>query len=211
MGVQVPPFAHLFEVIMKYLVAIFLLFPIFLSAVDHSARTFEERRPVRHRVDTYDFSGIFPNLENIEIDAKRKKSVELDMTGEYPLLTHVNYEGSFGKLRGSLTGDFPLLELISVSCGSCAMDLDLRGSWQRSCEISICGLREDIVLTLPSDVGLVVHTRTKPAGKVIASEGLKKQGWFHVLSKTYQNALVDTADVVLTLTIETSEGNIILK
>ena len=36
----------------------------------------------------------------------------------------------------------------------------------------------------------------------------KKKGFFGVLNKTYRNALAETASVVLTLNIETSDGSI---
>jgi len=161
-------------------------------------------------VDRFDFSGEFPNLTNIDIDARRKKCVEFDLSGEYPLLTSVNYEGSFGFLKGDLTGNFPCLTLVNLFCTSCAMTLDLTGEWQRSCQINIRGQKEDVAIILPEGVGLIIKTKTSPAGKVFAKDGLKKQGWYKVWKKTYHNQLAETAPIVLTLDIETSEGNIIL-
>lgn len=198
---------------MKYfLIALaFLIGPaLFAESIDHNASSFSQRERPRERVDTYDFSGIFPNLENIDIDAKRKKRVEFDLSGEYPLLTSVNYEGSFGHLNGKLTGQYPALTLVNLFCTNCAMQLDLSGAWQRSCEINIIGQKEDVMLTLPEGVGLIIHTKTAPSGKVVAKEGLKKQGVFHIWKKTYQNDLAETADIVLTLYVETTAGKIFL-
>lgn len=167
-------------------------------------------RQVRHHVDRFDFSGSFPNLEDIDIDARKKKRVEFDLSGDYPKLASVNYEGSFGHLKGDLTGKYPLLSSVNILCTSCAMQLNLAGEWKQSCQIAIRGMKEDIVLTLPEDVGLIIHTKTSPSGKVIAKEGLKKKGWFKIWKKTYHNALAETAPVVLTLDIETTDGKIIL-
>lgn len=177
--------------------------------VDRSASSFQMRQ-MKQRVDTFDFSGAFPNLENIDIDARKNKRVDFDLSGDYPQLTSVNYEGSFGFLKGKLTGNYPLLNSVNILCTSCAMQLDLIGDWKQSCLITIRGTKEDIALTLPEGVGLVIHTKTSPSGKVVAKDGLKKQGWFKIWKKTYQNELAETAPVVLTLDIETTDGKIIL-
>lgn len=162
------------------------------------------------RVDVFDFSGGYPNLENIDIDAKRKKRVELTLTGDYPILETINYDGSFGLLTGKLTGNFPKLKLVNFLCTSCAINLDLTSEWKQSCEIKVKGAKENVILKLPESVGLIVHTKTGARGKVIPKEGLKKKGWIGVFNKTYSNPLAETSEVVLTITIETSDGNIIL-
>ncbi|MCC5832523.1 MAG: hypothetical protein JJU12_05720 [Chlamydiales bacterium] len=197
---------------MQFFLLLSLLFTSSLFAlppIDRSASTFQMRK-VNQRVDRFDFSGAFPNLENIDIDARKNKCVEFDLSGEYPLLTSVNYEGSFGSLKGALTGKYPILSTVNILCTSCAMQLDLTGEWERSCRITIRGVKEDIALTLPEGIGLIIHTKTSPSGKVIAKEGLKKKGWLKILKKTYHNALAETAPIVLTLDIETTDGKIIL-
>ncbi len=196
---------------MRFLILLFLLCTTSLLAapIDRSASSFQMRKQKRY-VERFDFSGEFPNLADIDIDARKKKNVEFDLSGEYPLLTVVNYEGSFGHLKGDLTGKYPCLTLVNIFCTSCAMQLDLTGEWERSCQLNIRGVKEDVTLILPEGVGLIVKTKTAPAGKVFAKEGLKKQGWMKVWKKTYHNELVDTAPVVLTLDIETTLGNIIL-
>ncbi|MCH9625492.1 MAG: hypothetical protein S4CHLAM123_06670 [Chlamydiales bacterium] len=176
---------------------------------DRSSSSFELRKN-KQRVDTFDFPGEFPLLENIDIDAKRKKIVEFNLNGDYPILETLNYEGGFGRLTGDLTGNLPCLSLVNFLCSNCAMTLDLSGLTQTSCEVNITGMKENIILKLPEDVGLVVHTRTSPKGKVMVRKGLKKQGWTGILKKTYTNELVETAPVVLILNIELTEGRIIL-
>lgn len=176
--------------------------------IDSSASSFTTRQE-KKRVDVYDFSGAFHQLENIDIDAKRKKRVELYLTGEYPNLETVIYEGSFGSLKGELTGHFPKLTSVDILCTSCAMNFDLIGKWEKSCEINIRGMKEDIYLTLPKDIGIIVRTHVGARGRVFAGD-LKKKGWLGVLNKTYRNPLAETADIVLTINVETSDGNIYL-
>ncbi len=180
------------------------------GVIDHSARTFEIREKKRERVDLFDFSGAFVNLEKIDIDARRKKNVELLVTGDFPLLEKISYEGTFGLLKGSLTGNFSLLEEVSILCTNCAMELDLKGHWEKSCEIVIRGGKENITLLLPEEVGIIVKTKTAPKGKVILSSDLKKKG-FGIWKKKYMNPLAETAPIVLTISIESSEGAILLK
>lgn len=197
----------------KYLI-LFLVLSAGLHAlniehkVDNSASSFTTRQE-KKRVDVYDFSGSFPQLENIDIDAKRKKRVELYLTGVYPNLETLIYEGTFGSLKGELTGQFPKLKSVDILCTSCAMNFDLEGKWEKSCEINIRGMKEDICLTIPKDIGIIVRTRVGARGRVFAGD-LKKKGWLGVLNKTYRNHLAETAEIVLTINIETSDGNIYL-
>ena len=179
--------------------------------LDPSARNFEMHPKSKERIDVFDFEGAFPDLENIDINARRKKNVEFYLTGSYPILESLNYMGSFGSLTGDLTGNFPKLALINFLCASCAMDLDLRSDWQQSCEIHIRGGNENIVLTLPKDVGLIIYTKTDLKGKVIPCEELKKTKRFALLNKSFQNELAETASVVLTIHIEAKDGRIILQ
>ena len=122
----------------------------------------------------------------------------------------VNYEGSFGVLTGKLTGKFPQLAVVNFLCSSCAMTLDLSAPWSRSCEINIRGADEDVVLTLPKDVGLEIHTKVSLKGKVMPCEGLKKKEKLGVFKKTYVNDLAETSPVVLIIHIELADGHIIL-
>jgi hypothetical protein len=193
---------------------LFLFFSPLLFAerftIDPSAGSFEMRPPQKERVDVFDFSGEFPELKNIDINARRKKNVEFYLTGDYPLLESVDYEGSFGVFKGELTGNFPKLAQVSFICTNCAMHFDLDTTWQCPCEITITGADEDIILFLPKDVGLVIHTKTGVKGKVVACEGLKKKKWYSITNKTFENALIETAPVTLTINIVAGEGHIVL-
>ncbi len=180
-------------------------------SADPSCRSFEMKERKKHRVDTFDFEGEYPDLENIDIDGRRKKNVEFYLTGEYPKLEKVNYEGAFGILEGHLTGTFPKLSKINFLCSSCAMKLDFRGEWAQSCAITITGAKEDISILLPKEVGLVIHTKTSAKGRVIPCEELKKKNKLGILNKNFENELASTASIVLTINIEVTEGSIILK
>src|SRR5687768_7027847 len=90
--------------------------------IDPSVSSFELRER-KYRVDVFDFTGEYTLLENIDIDGRRKKRVEMFLTGAYPLLEKVNYEGSFGSVIGKLTGSFPKLAIVNFLCSSAAMQL----------------------------------------------------------------------------------------
>ena len=198
---------------MKCLIWLLLCSSLFAETIapDPSSSSFEVKQSGKFRVDTFDFSGVYPQLENIDVDGRRKKNVEFHLTGEYPLLESVNYKGTFGSLSGELTGNFPLLSLINFMCTSCAMRFDLNADWQRSCEINITGGTENIVLKLPKNVGLVIHTTTAARGKVIPCKGLKKKSWLGIFKKTYENELVESSPIIITLNIALSDGSIILE
>ncbi len=194
----------------RLLFACFLLIfspSLFALRIDPSSSTYESKEK-KFRIDTFDFSGEYPNLENIDIDGRRKKRVEMDLSGEYPLLEKINYEGSFGNLIGKLTGSFPKLALVNFLCSSATMQLDLDGEWKQDCEVNIRGSTGNIELILPKDVGVIVHTKTDALGKVLNS-CLKKKGW-GFLEKTYVNDLYSTAPVKLTINIEVTKAKIFI-
>ncbi len=175
--------------------------------IDPATTSFEQREQ-KYRIDVYDFSGEYSQLENIDIDARRKKRVEMLLTGEYPLLEKVHYEGSFGSLIGKITGSFPKLSLLNFLCSSAAMQLDLNGKWKQSCEINIQGTTGNIALTLPKDIGVIIHTKTGPTGKVFNND-LQKQGWGWV-NKTFVNELYGQSEIQLTINVEVTKAKIIL-
>jgi len=187
-------------------VALLLCLPMLTWGVDRSVSSFEQRE--KKHVDRFDFSGEWPNMETIDIDARRKKRVEVDLTGSYPLLESINFEGGFGLLRGEITGDFPKLERVNFLCGSSAITLDLTSAWRQSCTITVRGLNEDVTLLLPADVGLVVQTKVGARGKVYM-DGLKKKG-FGIWKKNYRNPESKSSEIVLTINVETQDGNIII-
>lgn len=161
------------------------------------------------RVDQFDFSGEWPNLGKIEIDGKRKKRVEIDLSGTYPLLQKISFEGGFGVLDGQLTGEYPELESVQFLCGARKISLDLTAKWKKNCEIVVVGTTEDITLLLPPTVNLVVDTKVALKGKVFV-EGLTKANR-SFLRKKYEKILDDADAVTLHIHVETSDGNIFLR
>ncbi|MEZ5315381.1 MAG: hypothetical protein R3E91_04135 [Chlamydiales bacterium] len=196
---------------MKIFLLTLLLFSpsLFSHPIDRSMTNFQMHQ-INHHVDRFDFSGEFPNLQNIDIDGRKKKRVEFDLSGDYPLLNSVRYQGSFGFLKGAFTGKYPSLSFVTILAKNCAIQLDLKGRWSCDCEMIIRGMKEDVIIHLPEDIGLIIHTKTSPSGKVFAKKGLKKQNRWTIWKKTYQNPLAKTASVVLTLNIETTDGKIFL-
>lgn len=193
---------------MKYFLLFLLCTPLFAVKIDPSISSFEQRER-KQRVDVYDFADAYLNLEKIDIDAKRKKNVELYLTGDYPILKRITFDGGFGTLKGELTGSFPKLERVDFMCGNTDIDFDLQGEWKKSCTVNIRGGSENVAIKLPEDVGVVVHTKTKATGKVVAT-GLKKDGWLHILNKTFRNELANTAPIVITVNIEITDGQVVL-
>ncbi len=215
MGVRVPPFAYLSPFLMLKLIFLFLFLAAPLCAeritMDPASRNYKMGPLQKERVDVFDFAGFFPRLENIDVDARKKKNVDFQLTGDYPILEKISYEGAFGTLSGALTGRFPKLTLINFVCANTGVKLDLKARWTQSCTINVSGGNKDIALILPKDVGLVIHTKTGVKGKVIVSENLKsKKRWYNILNKTYQNDLAETSPIVLTICVESIDGRITL-
>lgn len=190
---------------MKYFFLLFLSVSLFADSDITSFKV--ETRPKEH-VEHYDFPGAYPQLEDIEIDATRKMRVSMDLSGQYPLLKKINYEGSFGALAGKLTGAFPSLEQINILCSSTSMKLDLTGKWEKNCTITIVEGRGEIELKIPKDVGVTVHTKVGMKGKVV-NRSLEKMGK-GILKKNYHNPSQQDNPIQLTLNVELGEGKIIL-
>lgn len=216
MRVRFPPFAFFQASQTMSSKRFFLIFSFFLLStssllalkVDPSSSVYELKER-KFRVDVFDFSGEYPHLENIDIDARRKKRVEMLLTGEYPLLESINYEGTFGSMIGKFTGSFPKLTLANFVSSSASMQFDLTGEWKQSCEINIRGTTGQILVILPKDVNVTVNTKTGALGKVINNTLIKK-GW-GVLSKTFVNKQVpDESATHLVVNIETEKGKITL-
>lgn len=189
---------------MKYLlVLLFISSPLFALKIDPNSSSFEMREK-KERVDVFDFSGEYPQLEKIDIDGKKKRVVEFILDGSYPLLTQINYTGGFGSFKGDLTGSFPVLEKVTLACSKAVMEIDLQGQWSKKCEIYLAS-QGDLRVLLPKDIPLLIHTKCAPGGKVIPGELKRKSfGW---LSKTY----VRGDEPLLIINCETKAGSIFLE
>jgi hypothetical protein len=187
---------------------IFCALPLFAERIDESCSTFDNSEKPLYRVDTFDFTGEYPDLKKIEIDAKKKMRVEVLLSGIYPALRSIRYDGTFGALNGKLTGVFPNLEQIALLCGSTSMNLDFTGQWEKSCTILITAATGDLNIKIPSDVGIVVDTKTGIKSKVVVKESdLKKEG-YGVVNKRYMNEIAESCPVVLHFTVALREGTV---
>ncbi|ANG66220.1 hypothetical protein JG731_03935 [Chlamydia gallinacea] len=160
-------------------------------------------------IDRFNFSGAFPEMETMEIHAQRKKRVYFDASGDFPRLTSIVYQGSFGFLRGKLTGNYPELTALEFSCSSCKMDLDFRGTWHKHTHITVNNESERVTLVLPKNVGVVVHTQVSTKGKVMVEGDLVQRGR-GIWKKTYSNSLVDVAPVTLVFNVQSRSGGTIV-
>lgn len=156
-------------------------------------------------VDRLTFDDTHTQLETMDIWAERKKRVHLDVSGDFPKLESVNYQGSFGCLTGVFTGNYPELTSLTFTCTTCKMNMDFRGMWHQDASILIHNETEPIVLICPQNVGVIVHTKTSMQGKVVVGPQFTKQGR-GIWNKTYHNALVGSSPVTLTFVVESCQG-----
>jgi len=184
--------------------------PLLATRIDPSLTSFEQRQR-EHRVDVYDFAGEYPHLTKIDIDARRKKCVELQLTGDYPVLEKILYEGGFGSLEGNLTGQYPVLKTAQFLCGNAAMQLNFQGQWEKSCRISIRGGTETVHIKLPESVGVTARVRSKLGAKIDAGPLQKQVKWWHMTDRTYANSLAQTAEIVLHLDIEVGDAQVVFE
>lgn len=163
----------------------------------------------KFHIDRFNFSGVFPEMETMEIHAQRKKRVHFDASGDFPKLASITYHGSFGFLRGKLTGNYPELTALEFSCSSCKIDLDFRGTWHQNTFITITNESEPVTLVLPKDVGVVVHTTVSTKGRVIVEGDFVKRGR-GIWKKTYCNSLIDFSSVTLVFHVHSRSGGTII-
>lgn len=192
----------------KFLLLFLASTSLFADSSSHDIKNFEAGKKPKVHVDVYDFSGSYPQLENIAIDASRQMRVSMDLSGDYPLLKKISYEGTFGSFVGKLTGHFPALEEIYFRCSSTAAKIDLNAPWEKNCVIHLMGGRGDLELNLPKNVGIVINTKVGVKGRVI-NKAFEKKGR-GILKKTYFNPEQENAPIQLTLNIEMGEGRVIL-
>ncbi|WP_213318705.1 hypothetical protein [Chlamydiifrater volucris] len=155
-------------------------------------------------VERFDFSGKYPDLQDIDIDARRNKRVFLDCSGQFPLLKTISYEGTFGVLNGNFTGNYEALDYLSIRCTSCKINLSFEGLWKKDAVVNIRNRSEPICLRLPKTVGVIVQTRTSFGGKVnISQEYRQRKKGFR--NKVFYNELAGTFPTI-TFDIQTCDG-----
>lgn len=162
-------------------------------------------------IDTFQFRDKCSSLESIDINAERKKCVRLDVSGSFPQLERVSYKGSFGKMWGMFTGDYPKLDTLDFECSACRMEMDCRGSWHQPATVVIRNENAPIILMCPRDVGVVIRTKVGPQGKVLIHGSYQKKGR-GIWNRTYHNSLVGVSPITVTFIVESyGQGSITLR
>lgn len=149
----------------NFLLFFFLLpsLSLFAIKIDPQSTCFSEKE--KKRIESYDFTGHYPELTHIEIDARRKMHVDMDLSGHYPVLEKISFEGGFGTISGQITGEFPLLKEISIKCTKATLNLDFEAKWTKECLINIT-CQGNSTIKLPKDIGCHVTVISSPFGKV---------------------------------------------
>lgn len=171
-----------FENMKLFLLLLLFSTPLLAEKINPDSKSYVTIQKER-RVETYDFSGDFPELEEINIDAKRKMRVEMVLNGNYPSLKDFLYVGSFGTFEGVVTGHFSKIKEMTFACGSSSVCLDFNGTWDKDCVINVHNNYGDVTLKLPQNVALTVSTKVGPTGKIVSNDKslLKKKSlnWMH--------------------------------
>lgn len=160
---------------------------LFAEKIDPQAKSYVTIQKER-RVDTFDFSGTYPELEEINIDAKKKMRVEMVLNGSYPVLKDFLYVGCFGTFDGIVTGHFHAIKEMTFACGSSSCSLDFTGTWDQDCTINIKNNYGDVAIKLPENVAITLETKVGPAGKIIChNESLLKKKTLNWMRKSFCN------------------------
>jgi len=196
-----------------YMIKILLFFllsctPVFALRIDPNASSFGLRE--KRHVEVFDFQGEYPNLAHVDIDAKRKKDVELLLNGSYPLLEEINFEGGFGTIKGDLSGSFPKLNEVAISCTDADLILDLQAKWERECVINIIGTG-DMEITLPKDVGLFVTISSSPFAKIHNTHPSLLQRKRKIAQRIFLTPVEEGKERLLKIAITATRGEITLK
>lgn len=193
---------------MTRFILLFLLFTsqVFAIRIDPNASSYGHRE--KKRVETFDFRGEYPHLTDVDIDAKRKKDVEVILNGSYPMLEKINFEGGFGTISGDLSGAFPKLKEITITCTEAKLDLNLQAKFEEECTISIVG-KGDMEIILPQEVGLFVTVSASPFCKVNNNHPTLVQKKRKITQRIFLTP--DQKEKLLKIAITADKGEIILK
>lgn len=197
-----------FTIFFLFFVSSFFGTSLHALRIDPNASSFAQRE--KKKVEVYDFTGDYPKLEDVDIDARKKINVELLLSGNYPLLKKINFEGGFGAVSGAITGTFPLLETVDIVCTDSLLSLNLDAKWEKECTINIAGTG-DIVLNLPKDIGLLVTIKTAtPFEKIYVNHPslFKRKGI--LMQKIFLNPIAEGETRPIKINIISAKGTITL-
>jgi hypothetical protein len=114
-------------------------------------------------------------------------------------LTSLNIDGGAGNVDLDLSGSQSLRQL-EFHLGAGEVAIDLTGDWQNDLDAKIAGGLGEIMLRLPSDVGVIIEVDTG-VGDIDAS-GLSRDG------NTYTNDAYGGSEVTLRIDIDGGVGQI---
>lgn len=150
---------------------------------------------------SYDLDGNTGEVEikqkkNISINSGNSKNTwDIELNEDIPMELNVNAGASDTTL--DLSGIY--LTELTVDAGVGDIEVDLSGNWQESFDATInTGVGETTVI-LPKEIGV----------KVIAEQGIGKSNFNGFISKgndVYVNDAYESADVIITVNVETGVG-----
>ncbi len=142
------------------------------------------------------------NLSGLDLQTA-SGDLEVDLSGDMPLLTQVDVAASTGSFAMNLTGSYPSMENVSIATSSGSISLDFNGVWTQDLQVDIDGVSGSITIQLPTDVGVSVIA-TGISGEINANG-------FSLLDGALVNPAFGTSDVTLNFDINGVTGNINLE
>lgn len=161
---------------------------------------------------TYDFKGNYPQLDTLNIENSRQKSVQLLMPGTYANLKTLYFTNTWGKGYIEFTGDFPVLETGEIETTSGNLTLDLKGEFKRPLNLEINSTSGNVEVLLPRHYPISLTTIVT-SGKVVNHSPIKERdgGYFSFSRKRSFTLSPNTELSRINITIRTTSGNILLK
>jgi uncharacterized protein DUF2154 len=143
------------------------------------------------------------SLKSFSVEAS-SGDIAADLGGEQALLEELTVDSSSGDVGLDLSGEYssPVGLEVDLSSGDLAMDLS-GGSWEDDLEGDVGLSSGTATITLPRDVGVYVEAETS-SGDVNAS-GFRLDG------DAYVNGAYGESDVTLSLSVESSSGDVNLR
>lgn len=153
----------------------------------------------------YELSGdrgevVIKQKENVNVNVgigNMKNGWDLQLTDDVPVALHVQSGASDTNL--DLSG--LRMSDLKVDAGVGDVEVDLSGKWQESFDVDInTGVGETTVI-LPNSAGVKIHSQ----------EGVGKSnfdGFTSIGNNTYVNEAFDSADVIISVNVETGVGEV---
>lgn len=176
--------------------------PINAETIDQNVTSIESSN---RNEKEYNFAGEYPLLEVINLNDMTYRHLNLLMPGDFPILKSIDISSTSGSIKGKLTGHFFALNDIHIHSTSGEIRLDFRGTWEHPCDIQLLATSGAINIKLPTDVNMVVKTRTS-SGQVRGHN--LKQIESTKTEQTFANYNVQQSKPTLTFVIETTSGDI---